>query len=217
MSIVKKVVRRSLLAQSKLKQKRVRKEDYKRYRDRVLQQEVVGLELGQGLSFVRINPSLNLPEQRSYSAESVKRLIRELRVQYWEIPGPWNKPSRLGMLEGDRARILNALKGAANLSHWVFEPLGPNGRKNGTDRFLPAVNKNRKYRGVRLFEHVMPTATSSFKAGPQQGVELHFWSELPGHIQSHVWNERFTTLPHPENQKLRFQRILEEEIGRAHV
>lgn len=210
MSIVKKLIRRSLLAKSEITQRHARKEDYKRFRDRVLQPGVIGLDLGRGMTFVRIDPALNLSEQRSSSANRITRLIRELRIQYWQIPGPWNKPSRIGLLERDRARFISALRGAADLSHWILEPLGPNGRKHGTDRFLPAVNRNRKYDGVRLFENVMPTTTSSFRAGPQQGVELHFWVERPGYIESHVWNERFTKLPHPVDDGLQFLRTLED-------
>lgn len=173
------------------------------------------MELSHGLSFVRIDPLLALPRQRASSEQSVKSLIRELRMQYWDIPGPWNKPQRIGMLESDRERLLSALRGAAHLSHWALEPLSPNGRKSGEERLFPAINKSRQFDGVRLFERVMPSTTSTFAAGPQQGVEIHFWSE-GSDINSRVWNERFTKLPHPQSDGSRFQRIL-HEASRKHA
>lgn len=141
-----------------------------------------------------INPQLQLPAQRLHALEDVRRLLASAGLRHWILPTESNEPTAVCLASSDQSSFYESLSLNRSLRHWYVSPLTDRGQT------MPSVFHTysralRRFNAVRLWEVVSAGTSSSFASGPQQGVEVQFWSESDdGLLYSPVWREQATAL-----------------------
>jgi len=132
----------------------------------------------------RVVPDLRLPRHAEATADRVRTLLDEHRIDHWALP--LRRPT-LVLRDRDRAAVLRRLRALGPA--WYVEPLGASGARTGRITRVAASRLPARARGLALWECCVATAGSTFGAGAAQRVELHFWRELPdGALAGQVHN-----------------------------
>lgn len=146
----------------------------------------------------RMDPQLRLPEQRQHAFELVRSILRDAGVQVWVVPRRCNQSSAIGVSAADRVRVWEVIRTSYRLRHWYCA--GVTARNQMTPAFKSVLASAAGLSpAIRLWEYIRADAESTFAAGPQQGVDIQFWSlDEDGHLQPPVWTERATSLSQAE-------------------
>jgi hypothetical protein len=147
----------------------------------------------------RIDGGLRLSEHAARTADVLTSALGAAGVGCWWLPRTNGEGRRLGVRVSDRAKVLEVLR-ALPAPSWYLDVVEPSGRRQ-----RQALRPDRTARissgiaGLRVWEHVVATPGSTFAAGPEQGVELHFWTRTPdGGLTSLVSNLSLTRLEQHE-------------------
>lgn len=204
-------VKRKLISAARKTQRITSKQlAYWRHKNQIVGQDIVALRSGEAPTFCRVNPQLNLPNQRKSSLTQVLQVFGEAGLQSWRIPTSSNRPTHIALAARDREAAIQILLDQTRMSHWYWYPLHANGRKTGGANILATLDPTKQYAGVRIYEHVAPGKSESFRAGSFQGVTISFWAASENEtLTAESWNDRFVCVPDPLTRKADFAAVLE--------
>jgi Stealth protein CR2, conserved region 2/Stealth protein CR1, conserved region 1/Stealth protein CR4, conserved region 4 len=134
----------------------------------------------------RVDDRLRLGEHKARTAALLTSRLAAADVGYWWVPQPHGEGRRLAVRASDRAGVL-ALLAALPGPSWYLDVVEPSGRRQR--QVLPAARAGQQLgeaAGLVVWEQAVASPDSSFAAGPDQGVELHFWAAADGELTSLV-------------------------------
>lgn len=183
---------------------------YWRHKKQIVGDDIVAVHSSEAPIFCRLDPQLNLPQQRVQSHSAVQQSFRRASLQSWEIPTATNRSTHIALATRDREASLVTLLQQENMSHWYWYRLHPNGRKSGGANILATLDTTAEYAGIRIYEHVIPNQAASFRSGPSQGVTISFWAATENDtLTAETWNDRFVCVPDPLTRNAAFTEVLE--------
>ncbi|MGP5073489.1 Stealth CR1 domain-containing protein [Arthrobacter rhombi] len=142
----------------------------------------------------RVDSQLRLPAQRQLNFEAIRDLLTSLNLPHWILPSESNKPTLICLREGDRIRFWNAISNNKAFRHWYVSALDDRNRTSPSVAHTTSSTIG-QYEATRLWEVVLASHSSSFVAGPDQGVDILFWTKNEdGLLESPVWSEQATPL-----------------------
>lgn len=171
----------------------------------------------------RISNRINLSKIREQSKETIDGVLSDLEIKFWQFPVRYTDAHIFHVMAEDRPLLLDTLVDKPELSHWQFQVLRNDGKPKGGPRLLRELKPSSSYPALRIFERVAYSSRSSFRSGPSQGVEIHFWrpdvvsiepadcSETPTAmkvVMAPVWNRTATVLPDFNENPDQFERSL---------
>ncbi|RKW71925.1 stealth family protein [Galactobacter caseinivorans] len=128
---------------------------------------------GQKVIALDFNPALSLPEARSASAQLARGVLERAGVDFFLCPSPSHRATILGVTQENAAAALSALAAAPELDGWRACAAGD---ALGNPVITPlGASRLRAVGGVRLWRVQAATATSRFRSGPTEGVEVLFF------------------------------------------
>ena len=136
----------------------------------------------------RTDPALRLPDHAAAVESRLRSLLDDHGIGYWRLPTRPRRRPTFGVRDRDRPEVLRLLNTLGPA--WYAEPLRPSGA--GTGRIgRPATGRSpAEVRGLALWECCITGPGSTFGAGDDHRVELHFWREDgDGALISLVHNE----------------------------
>jgi hypothetical protein len=135
----------------------------------------------------RTDPTLRLADHAAAVESRLRALLDDHGIAYWRLPVRPDRRPTFGVRERDRLGVLRSM-GALGPS-WYAEPLRHSGAGTGRVSRPAARRSPAAIRGLALWECVAVPG-STFGAGDDHRVELHFWREDDdGTLTSLVHNE----------------------------
>ena len=183
---------------------------YWRHKNQILGQDIVALRSGEAPTFCRVNPQLNLPNQRTASLATLLSGFEDAGLQSWHIPTASNRATHIALASRDREAAIQTLLQQTHMFHWYWYRLHTNGRKIGGANILATLDPTTEYAGVRIYEHVISDESATFRAGPSQGVTVSFWAASENEtLTAESWNDRLVSVPDPLTRNLDFSAVVD--------
>lgn len=136
----------------------------------------------------RVDPDLRLPDHADSVERGLQSLLDDLGIDYWRLPTRPHRRPTYGVRERDRPAVLRRLRTLGPA--WYAEPLRRSGARTGGVVRPSAGSVPTGVGGLALWECCVAVAGSTFGAGDDHRVELHFWREAgDGTLHSLVHNE----------------------------
>ncbi len=136
----------------------------------------------------RIEPELRLPEHAASLVSRLRSVLDDHGIGYWQLPTRPRRRPTFGVLEQDRPELLRLLTTLG--SAWYAEPLRQSGGRTARVSRLAAQRLPAEVRGFALWECCIASPGSTFGAGDDHRIEVHFWRPDPDEgFTSLVYNE----------------------------